>query len=312
MPARLGDEVIMRNVSVVIPAYNAASTVAEAVDSALAQTISDVEVIVVDDGSTDSTAKRAERGDERVSIIRTPNQGVSAARNQGVAQAQGRLVAFLDADDLWERSKLERQIDAIESDPTTTMAVTGSRVVDPHGATVEIRTPWESDDPCRDLLLNSMVMGHVSSALIRREELERIGGFDTRFSQCADWDFFMRVAIGGKLSAVPEPLVIRRIHGTNMSSDIRLLERDTLAVLDNFFRVPEAAGYQSLKRRAYSNHWMILSGSYLHAGSPGVSLRCLAAGLRLHPANIRRPLGAPARWARRLAGRRGQSEQPAQ
>ena len=111
------------------------------------------------------------------------------------------------------------------------MAVTGARDVDMSGATKEIWTPRESDDPCRDLLLNSMVMGNMSSPLIRRDELDRIGGFDPRFSQCADWDFFLRVSTAAKLARVPEPLVVRRIHGDNMSSDIGLLERDTFAVL---------------------------------------------------------------------------------
>ncbi len=193
----------MSEVTVVIPAYNAASTVAEAVDSALSQTVADVDVIVVDDGSTDSTADRAER-DGPVSVVRTENRGVSAARNEGIARAGGRFVAFLDADDLWEPGKLERQVDALEREPEAAMAVTGARDVDMSGATKEIWTPRESDDPCRDLLLNSMVMGNMSSPLIRRDELDRIGGFDPRFSQCADWDFFLRVSTAAKLARVPE------------------------------------------------------------------------------------------------------------
>ena len=300
----------MSLVTVVIPAYNASETVGAAVDSALAQTLEDIDVVVVDDGSADDTAAKADRG-ARVRVVRTLNRGVSAARNEGTIHARGRFVAFLDADDLWEPSKLERQLDALEHEPDAVMSVTGARTVDSDGAVLATRIPWDTDDPCRDLLLYSQVVGNMSSPLIGRGQLQRVGGFDIRFSQCADWDFFLRAATIGRLARVPEPLVTRRIHDANMSADIALLERDTFAVLDKFFGLPEAAPYQGLKRRAYSNHWMILSGSYLHAGSPAAAIRCLAAGLRLHPANIRRPLGAPARWTRRLADRRRQTEHPA-
>lgn len=299
----------MTRVSVVIPAYNAANTIAETVDSVLAQTLDDIEVIVVDDGSTDSTAERAER--EGVSVLSTPNQGVSAARNEGIARAQGRFVAFLDADDLWESDKLERQVEALQHEPNAVMAVSGSRLLGEGGATVEVLVPWASEDPPRDLLLHSMVLGHVISVLIRRDQLERIGGFDPSFSQCADWDFFLRATTAGTLARIPDPLVTIRRDRPSMSSDIELLERDTFGVLDKFFAHPEAGRYEGLKRQAYSNHWMILSGSYLHAGNTRASLRCLRAGLRLHPANIRRPLGAPSRWLRRLARQR-QTEQHAQ
>jgi glycosyltransferase involved in cell wall biosynthesis len=302
----------MSEVTVVIPAYNAAATIGAAVDSALDQTLGEVEVVVVDDGSTDATAARARREGDLVTVVRTPNQGVSAARNEGVGRAQGRFIAFLDADDLWVPAKLERQIEALDREPEAAMAVSGSRVVNSQGRTLEITTPWRSDDPCRDLLLHSMVMGHVSSAVLRRDELERMGAFDRRFSQCADWDLFLRIASTSKLAPVMEPLVVRRVHRENMSGDVELLERDTFAVLDSFFSSPGSERFGSVRRRVYSNHWMILSGSYLHAGKPRASLRCLGAALRLYPGNVRRPLGAPSRWVRRLASRRGSSEQPAQ
>ena len=300
----------MTQVSVVIPAYNAENTIAETVDSVLSQTQDAVEVIVVDDGSSDTTAERAQR-DDSVTVIRTPNRGVSAARNEGIERARGRFVAFLDADDLWEPGKLKRQVEVLDRTPDAVMCVSGSRLLGEGGATLETLTPWASDDPPRDLLLHSMVLGHVISVLIRRDQLAQIGGFDSRFSQCADWDFFLRATAAGRLARVPDPLVVIRRDRPSMSSNIELLERDTFGVLDEFFSRPESEPYQGLKRQAYSNHWMILSGSYLHAGDLRASLRCLRAGLRLHPANVRRPLGAPSRWLRRLT-RQERREQHAQ
>jgi hypothetical protein len=143
-----------------------------------------------------------------------------------------------------------------------------------------------------------MVLGPVSSALVRRGLLDELGGFDTRFSQCADLDFFLRAALRTGFAIANEPLVVYRTTGSTMSANIELLERDTLGVLEQFFSTAPSK-YQRLKRKAYSNHWMILSGSYLQIGDRGPAVRCLAKGLRLKPANASRALGLPMRRLRR-------------
>ncbi len=284
-------------VSVVIPAYNAERTLGDTVDSALAQSLGDLEVVVVDDGSNDATASIARRFGAPVRCISVPNGGVSTARNLGIDAAQGRYVAFLDADDQWEPEKLLRQVDRLEADPDAGAGYTGIRRVDDAQQTVGESPARVYPDLCEALLLFSGVV-NMSSSIVRRSLAPT---FDPRFSQCADWDYFLRLSRLTRFVAIPDLLVRYRSSPGRMSSDIGLLERDTFAVLDSFFAGPLGDAYRPLRRHIYSNHRMILAGSYLHAGKPAASLRSVAAGLALHPANARRPLGAPSRWVRRLA-----------
>ena len=289
----------MPAVTVVIPAYNAAATLAPALESVLAQTYDDFEVIVVDDGSTDGTASVAAGFGSPVRCIRTENGGVSRARNRGLEEAEGALVAFLDADDLWRPDKLARQVPALADRPGAGISTAGSQKVDEHLAPLGAVPAGAPGDPCEALLLKSMVLGQISSALVRRKMALEVGGFDARLSQCADWDFFLRLAVRTEFAVIAQPLVLYRVAASAMSSDIPLLERDTFAVLDRFFASEAAGPYMGLRRHSYGNHWMILSGSYLQAGDTRSALRCMLNGVRLHPASAVRPLGLPLRRLRR-------------
>jgi hypothetical protein len=142
--------------------------------------------------------------------------------------------------------------------------------------------------------------------MVRREVHEAVGGFDRRFSQCADWDYLLKLSLSTRLRPIPEYLAMYRKGSANMSRDIGLLERDTFAVLDRFFSDDAPDRYLGLRDQCYSNHWMILSGSYLHAGQLAASVRCLVKGLRLWPRNVVRPLWLPVRQAQRIlqAGQR--------
>lgn len=284
-------------VSVVIPAYNAERTLADTVESVLAQTLDDVETLIVNDGSTDGTAALANRFGGPVRCLSTANGGVSTARNVGIGAARGRYVAFLDADDQWETQKLQRQVELLEADPDIGVAYTGIRRVDDEQQTVGSVPAVAFPDLCRALLLYSGVV-NISSSVVRRSLAPM---FDPRFSQCADWDFFLRLSLVTRFVAISDLLVRYRTSPGRMSSDVGLLERDTFAVLDSFFAGPLADDYRPLQRRVYSNHRMILSGSYLHAGNTAATLRSLVAGLALYPPNGGRALGAPLRWLRRAA-----------
>jgi len=287
----------MPEVSVVIPAYNAANTLPETLASLVAQTFTDYEAIVVDDGSRDDTAACARAcGDSRVRVLSIANGGVAAARNRGIEAAGGQLIAFLDADDLWRPEKLATQVEALRAQPGAGICVTGAtrigRESQPIGPTL-FRDP---DDVTEALLLESMIVGCISSGVVRRPLLERVGGFDTRFSQCADWDLWLRLSRAAQFAVLPHQLVGYRSHAGNMSSNLGLLERDTFAVLDKFFTAGDSAAYQRLRRRVYSNHWMICGASYAYGRQWTDAFRCLARGLLLYPPNAGRPLGAPLRW----------------
>lgn len=287
----------MPEVSVVIPAYDAAGTLPETLASLIAQTFTDFEAIVVDDGSRDDTAERARAcGDPRVRVLSIANGGVAAARNHGIDAAGSELLAFLDADDLWQPDKLARQVETMRARPAAGVCVTSATRIDRDSQPVGETLFRDPDDVTEALLLESMIVGCISSGMIRRPLLERVGGFDTRLSQCADWDLWLRLSLATRFAVIAQPLVGYRSYAGNMSSNIGLLERDTFAVLDKFFAADGAAAYQRLRRRVYSNHWMICAGSYAYGRQWTDAGRCLAQGLLLYPPNAWRPLGAPLRW----------------
>ena len=166
-------------VSVVIPAYNAAWCVRKAIDSVLAQNFRDFELIVVDDGSTDDTASELASYGSSIRVISKPNGGMSSARNAGIAQAGGEFVAFLDADDWWLPSKLERQVALMRGRPELGFTSAAARVQDPDGRLLNL---WNCDRDNYPILLqlfrsNAGIAGGSSSLMIRRSILEQTGGY---------------------------------------------------------------------------------------------------------------------------------------
>ncbi len=201
-----------RTVSCVIPARNAERYLAEAIDSVLGQTHPVREVIIVDDGSTDSTRAVAARYGPPVVLIRQPPMSIAAARNAGVGRAGGEFIAFLDADDLWLPAKLERQLARFRERPGTDISVTRfQNFWDP-----ELRDEAEryAGHP-----LAEPMSGYMPSVLLTRRELfERIGSFDERIPLGADTRWFVHaLERGAVLDELDEVLVRRRLHATNDS-----------------------------------------------------------------------------------------------
>ncbi len=287
-------------VSAVIPAYNAAGHLPAAIESVLTQTYAPVEVLVVDDGSSDDTPTVVSSFGERVRYVRQANQGVSVARNRGIAEAHGEFVALLDADDEWLPRKLESQIRRM-IETSATACFTDVLLVDERSSRDRISRCRLESDLVLGLLLYSCIVGPPSGLVARRGVFLEVGGFDPRFSQCADWDMWIRLAEKGRIEVVPEPLVRYRMHSTNMSRNVRLLELDTFRVLDEFFSSPDRVSrYGRYRSHIYSNHYVILSGSYLHYGDVASSVRCLAEAVVRYPPNLRRAFGLPFRFVGRL------------
>jgi glycosyltransferase involved in cell wall biosynthesis len=210
-------------VSVVIPAFNAAAFVGDAIESVLAQDYARVEVIVIDDGSTDGTASIASR--YPVTTLTQDNGGQAAARNAGVSVAQGTLVSFLDADDLWMPSKLSTEVAHLQAHPELDFVlVTMQRSLLP-GA------PWPPGTPAR--WFAEPQPGTLPSAgMVRRAVLERIGAFDTRFRHGSDTEWQARAADAGlRWEVLPEVLVEYRLHGANESYDNVGMKRELFELL---------------------------------------------------------------------------------
>jgi glycosyltransferase involved in cell wall biosynthesis len=209
--------------SVVIPVFNGERFLGEAIESVLAQGRDSLELIVIDDGSTDGSAAVAERFPE-VRMIRTENRGPAAARNTGVAESTGELITFLDADDLMKPDRLERQVAALEEDPSASFVLGRGEVVTEPGVEP---VAWLKDE---------MAAYMQMSLLTTRAAFELVGPFDETLRLGDDTDWLLRAFEAGLRPAlVPEPVIVRRYHGENISYDPRDMR---------------AAQFQVLRRRA--------------------------------------------------------------
>ncbi len=206
-------------VSVVIPTFNRADYVAPAIESALAQTWPQKEVIVVDDGSTDDTKKCLEQFGGAIRYFHQENRGVQAARNRGVAMAAGSYVALLDSDDLWLSGKLARDLEFLEAEPGVGMACARMEVIDADGRRTGALKPRVSPgENLQEVIARGSAL--FSSFSIRRSVLDRIGGFDESIRRFMDLDFTLSVLEEHRIKVFAEPLVLYRDHESNLSKDL--------------------------------------------------------------------------------------------
>ena len=205
-------------VSVIIPAYNAESYLAEAIESALGQTYQPVEVIVVNDGSTDRTAEVAATFGDRINYFWRTNGGIGAARNSGVRLARGAFISFLDADDLWVADKVALQVSLLEGDPSLDMIF---------GHVEQFHSPDLDDAVRRQIEIRQRVMAghHAGTMLIRREAFQHVGFFSESLDVGEFIDWYARARdVGLRSFMCPEVLMKRRLHKTNQG----LAKRDRL------------------------------------------------------------------------------------
>lgn len=288
----------MKAVSVVIPTHNHARYLGEAIDSALAQTHSPLEVIVVDDGSTDETEEVLARYGNRIRTLRQRNQGVSAARNAGIAAASGDYLAFLDSDDLWHPRKLERQLALFAADSSLGLVHCG---VVTFGSSAETRQALEGMEGWvgqEILLLDRTIIGPGSTLVVPRLVAEEVGAFDTRLMVSEDWDFSYRVASRYKVGYADETLVFYRQHDGGLHLDIPLLESSMLLALEKAFASTDPA-VQSLRAHSYGRLHRILAGCYFQARRPLAFALHTVKSLRYDLGNLRYFAGYPGRVLRR-------------
>jgi glycosyltransferase involved in cell wall biosynthesis len=218
------------NVSVVVTTYNYANYIADALDSVLGQTHPPGEIVVIDDGSTDDTVTVVARyADAGVRYVRQENLGAGAARNRGIAETTGDLIAFLDADDIWLPDKLEHQVDYLAQHPDAVL-VSGQMIwwhVRKDTRHVERFGVGSARDPRRELVVRNVV-GNPSMTLIRRSALERAGWFDASLRWGQDWELFIRLARVGAIGWLADPVITYRWHGGSLSHGSRWDRLDLL------------------------------------------------------------------------------------
>lgn len=272
----------MELVSVVIPAYNAATYLGDALDGALAQTHPRLEVIVVDDGSTDDTPKILSSYSDRIRVVRQPNAGSAAACNRGVEDAAGAWIAFLDADDIWHPMKLQRQIERCGGAP---ISHTDSFCFGDGIAGDILRSSFEP--PYHGRVLKHLLVSNFitkSSVLMRRDLFLRMGGFEPSYIGVEDWPFWLKVCATHELGYLPEPMVRYRVHRKSKSMDGRRTLNDHLRIIGEAFAAGGVgANFPELRSQALASSYQINCHYAAESGDWSFSVRCALGALRLEP-----------------------------
>lgn len=253
-------------VSVVVPAFNAAATLDQTLRSVRGQTYRHLDVIVVDDGSSDATGEIAlahASADPRVRLIRQANGGVAAARNTGVRLARADLVAPIDADDLWAPTKIERQVAALAANPAATLAYTWFACINERGRIVGYGARNGGEGDALRAMCRANLVGNGSGALMRRNAVLALGGYDeslrARGGQgCEDYKLYLGLATVGEVVVVQEFLTGYRVSPHNMSSDTVQMCRSHLMVFEEFAAAhPHLAADLRAGRRIFAQ-WLVL------------------------------------------------------
>ena len=210
----------MTKVTTVIPAYNVEHYIREAIESVLFQTYKDIELIVVDDGSTDRTTEIVKNFGSKIEYVRhAENKGLSVARNTGIRQAKGKYLAFLDADDIWIPTKIEEQVKLLEGNEDLALVYSNCHKIDRSGAHMGMlldSVKLHRGFVLKDLLLSSFIT--TSSVVIKKQVLDEIGVFDEHFFVSQDFDLYLRIAECHKIDFVDAPLLKYRVHSDTLSS----------------------------------------------------------------------------------------------
>jgi glycosyltransferase involved in cell wall biosynthesis len=253
-------------VSVIIPTYNRWPMVGAAVRSVVAQSDDDFELIVVDDGSTDATSMKLAKCGSRVRYLHQERQGVSAARNFGVCQSRGRLIAFLDSDDIWRVNKLKIQADFMESSPDVRICQTDELWIR-NGIRVNPRI--KPRKPSGDIFERSLELCLVSpsAVMMTRELFDVSGGFDESLPVCEDYDLWLRIARTHPVPLIERPLVIKLGgHADQLSRSMWGMDRYRVIALQKLLRSGIAGEQRAAVLRVMQNKVAVLVRGALKHG----------------------------------------------
>jgi len=277
----------MSLISIVLAVYNGEKTIQETIDSVSKQTFSDFELIIINDGSNDSTLDVVSKiQDTRIKVFSYPNAGLSVSRNRGIHCAAGEFIAFLDADDLWTPDKLEAQFKALQGNPQAAVAYSWIDLIDESSQFIRsaARTRATGNVHAKLLLTNFLHTG--SNPLIRKEALIQVGGFDESIFGPDDWDVFLRLAAQYHFVLVPQVQILYRLTTGSITSNISKIEAAYLQVIERAFnQAPESL--QHLKSQSLAKLYLFLTFRGLEVPSGRqtslVATRCLLYAVRYNP-----------------------------
>jgi glycosyltransferase involved in cell wall biosynthesis len=254
-------------VSIVLPAYNAMAYLPQAYESALKQTFTDYEILIVNDGSSDGIEEWVSQiSDPRVRYIFQANQGAAEARNTGIYNAQGEYVAFLDADDLWEPTKLEKQVRCLDENPDVGLVDTWIILIDQEGNSKGWVHASSAEGNVWEQVIQEPTIICGSSPMIRRSCFDTVGVFDRNLLYAGDWDLWIRIASRYAFAVVKEPLVRYRLHPSNTSKNCQGMSQDCHIVIERAFESapPELI---SLKNKTYGQIKSYIANIALDSGN---------------------------------------------
>lgn len=281
-------------ISIIIPAYNARTTICDALDSALSQTLPADEIIVIDDGSTDGMREVVEQKyGAKVTVIRQDNAGVAEARNRGVEVSTGDFLQFLDADDMLHPHKLMRSLAACQMNGAA-VSYSPALFVGADGHTpVSIEFPaLPSGEILTEWLTGTMANGSygvMSSMFVAREALVQAGRFEKSCTPCEDWDMWIRLAVHNRFAAVNDALVTYRVSPGSLSSHALRLAKGRLTVIRRARELPEVQAQLDKRTldRLEAGRWQVYAMRLWESGLRREAREAFAAADRLVPSPVR-------------------------
>lgn len=224
-------------VSVIIPAFNCEKWISQTIESVLAQTYKNIEIIVVNDGSTDNTPNILKKYnvEENIHIYHIKNSGPAVARNYGVSQATGNIITFLDADDLWESNKIERQLEYFINN-NCNLLLTDIKLIDEHNNVIgfqEKRVPLGNKEQTIQFF-QGKINQNTPTIMVKKSIFNEVGGFNSKLKHREDHFFLMQVAFKYGVSHMREQLVRRRVWNNSMSNAYKMYKTDADAIINHF------------------------------------------------------------------------------
>jgi glycosyltransferase involved in cell wall biosynthesis len=275
-------------VSTIMPVFNGEAYIAEAIGSVIAQSYPHWELIVVDDGSTDGSARVVERfHDPRIRTVHQPNQGLAGARNTGIRVAQGAYLAFLDADDTWDSEFLSRCMATISriSAPEIAGVYTTYYHIDQQGRRLpQLGSRPVAPERFHEKLLRGGFFPPLV-ALVRADVVRQLGLFDPSLRAAEDWDLWLRLSRRYSLHPINEPLANYRLHATSLSYDVKIMRANAARVMTKHFGSDEGdrERWSIEKRKAYGSAYRQRALSTIQAGQPETGLALLTEAISIWP-----------------------------
>jgi glycosyltransferase involved in cell wall biosynthesis len=276
-------------VSVIIPTYNRAKYIGEAIESVLAQTYSPIEIIVVDDGSTDNTCEIVAKYEPRVRYVYQNNAWCGAARNNGIRLATGKYTAFLDSDDLWLPEKLERDVEFLENHPKIGVVYSNCEFINAEGQVIKQQRRQSLNGWITSELLQSNPI-ITCTLTVRSEILRVVGGFREEREISEDWELWVRLSTRTQFAHLDCITAQKRDHPANIISDAKAIERSSALVTKVFAEADYLTAEQKkLLPKTQANIALINAINYCSAGDVNLSFKYLKQAFKFNKAIVVNP-----------------------